>query len=177
MPRNINVYPFRFFGDIWHAPLSLLPSRFGVAFSCLRHSTVDCLSPVSCLRLWLGNGWGSLCVLWLVSFLLTWQPSLPLWMLPAASCVACLCLLPAPPSTNHLKQRRRRHRPVSVSVALPWLCSDICITVCLPASLPVSLSLRLAVLLSVYQAASSLSQCTVGQRWLKFAWTMCRWKL
>lgn len=170
--------PFAFLGTLATPPL---PATLPVWRRLFVLASFDCGLSVACLRLrlWLGNGWGSPCVLWLVSFLLTWQPSLPLWMLPTASCVACLCLLPAPPSTNHLKQRRRRHRPVSVSVsvALPWLCSDICITVCLAASLPVSLSLRLAVLLSVYQAASPLSQSTVGRRWLTFAWKMCKWKL
>lgn len=47
MPRNINVYPFRFFGDVCHAPCACCPSAMASPFrACVIRLCIVCrLSP------------------------------------------------------------------------------------------------------------------------------------
>lgn len=134
MPRNLNVYPFRFFGEIFTPPAPAALSRLGVAFSCLRHSTVPCLLSVSVSVS--GFGWGMLMGR-LVSCELCLMPCVvPLDLTAVASAVyAACCVLRRMPVFSAcpphpaliIKQRRRRHRR-SLRRRLRLRCLDSALT-------------------------------------------------
>lgn len=166
MPRNINVYPFRFSGPICHGPCRCaLPSPAhvaGIAIPCLRHSTAPCLSSVSVLNsAWLWE-WVVLCLCLCVLCLVPCV--VPLDLTAVASAVHTAPHHPAstPPRPALISKRRRCRRRRFALTRLWHLYNR------LPGGLSHCLRVSLSGCLSVYQAeAALLSQCTVGCRRLR----------